>query len=910
MRLSTGRFAALAAALSFAACGEAGETDSADVAAADTSAAPLVVSSEPPNGPLPDGVRPTYYALDLVVNPDETSFSGTVAISLEFDAPAGSLWMHGTDITVVDATITPRGGDPVVATYEQHHPTGVSYVTFAEDVPAGAAVMTMNYTAPLSDNLAGFFRTEHDGDAYALAKSESIQARRALPSFDEPRFKTPFKISITTFDGDLAISNGPVEETISNDDGSTTYVFAETRPVATYLLSLAVGPFEVVEIDDLPPNAVRDRPLPVRGIARRGKGDELAYVLSITPDYVRLFEEQFGLEFPYQKFDIVAAPDWPSGATELAGAITYREPTILVDGLSPPPGRKRGVVGIHGHELAHMWFGNLVTPPWWDDLWLKESFASWADPVIADIWDPEGGYDLDLVRSGLGAMNSDSLISGRSVKEPITRNEDIRNAYVAAVYNKGPMVIGMFEGYLGKEAFRAALNEYLARNADGVVGSDDFFALMGELTGDADITAAFRGFIEQPGVPVVGVAVSCPAGASPSLTLTQARYKPLGSEIDPNATWAIPLSLRFGSATGAHAERLVMTEVEEVVDLGAAPCPDWVMPNADGAGYYRFSLDDAGWLAIAASFDALSPGEALSAIDSVVAGFEAGDASAEAMFAVLEASAAAERREVVTAPFGAYGGFVGMLDGAARVALRAKVRGLYADRFASLADADTDDALLLRESLEGVLSGTGRDAAVRAGLAARAAAFIGHGQARDPAALSPDAYDKALAVAVRDLGRPFFERLVEARGEIDDARFREASARALGATNDPDLARAAIAHAMADTTSASDTARILPSLMNSIAVREIAWSWMRENFPAYAGKIPVQWTRFTPGMANGFCDTARIAELDALFAAHGELAPGHESSLAQTKERIALCAALKLAKAAELAAALGVPSEG
>jgi aminopeptidase N len=871
--------------------------------------------AEAPNGVLPDLVEPTRYALELTIDPDGTAFSGRATIELALRRPAAAFWMHSHGLVATEVRLTPAGGEPIAGELRQVLPSGVSELTLAAEAPAGPATLVIAYQGELSDRLVGLFRTVQGGDAYALAKSESIEARRAFPGFDEPRFKTPFDITIVAPTGDEAISNGSVVERQDLGDGHTRWRFRTTRPLPTYLLSLAVGPFDVVEAPPIPANGVRDRPLPLRGIARRGKAGDLAFILSLTPRFVALLEEALGMPYPYEKLDIVAAPDWPSGATELAGAVTYREANVAVAG-EPTPQRRRDLAGLHAHELAHSWFGNLVTPPWWEDLWLKESFAVWAEPVVLTEWEPAGGHDTDALVTALGAMDVDALASARAVQQPIARNEDIRNAYDKSVYSKGPAVLAMFEAYLGEERFRAALRRYVERHADGVVGSGQFFALLGELTGEPTITAALNGFLTRPGVPVVGVTSECAAGEPPALRLRLRRYRPLGSTIDAAAISPTPVVLAYGAAEGGAATaRTVLDGAEGVLRLPAGTaCPTWVLPNAGGSGYYRFGLDAAGWLALQERFPGLSAREALVVLDSAFAGFEAGEVTAAALLRLVELSAVSPHRHVVALPFARLAqlerhvvsdrAVVGTATGAAQAAFRDWLSAVYSRRLVELARATDDDSALLRNDLRWLLAAAAFDPVVRGDLAERAGRFVGAGAPREPQALTDDELPLALRVGVEEGGAPFVERLIEARSEIDDAYFREVSASTLGAVRDAALVPRILAYAMAEERPASETWRIVDALVANRWVGPQAWEWVRANLPAFLARVPERSRRAAPGLGRGACGEARAAEVEALFARHGALAPGHEQSLAQTAEALRLCGALAAAKADELAAAL------
>ena len=889
-------FAALAVLglLSLTGCGADGDGEEADAKAAEVAAAPA--------GRLPPNATPVAYQLDLVIDPREKRFGGLVTIDVRLAEQLAGLWLHGNRLDVSEVTVTGPRGDTSSGSYQQVLDSGVARIDFGRALGPGDIKLEIAYSAAFDQNLAGLFAVEEQGEHYALAKSESIQARKFLPGFDEPGLKARYDIALTVPRGYVAISNAPVVSRTPTGEDMERVTFATTRPLPTYLLSLAVGPFDVVERPDIPPNDIRAQPIPLRGVARKGRGADLGYILDITPEFVRIFEQALEQPYPYQKLDIVAAPQWPSGATELAAAITYREERVLADG-TPPPGLRRSLISVHAHELAHMWFGNLVTPPWWDDLWLKEGFATWGTPLVLTEWEPDGGHDVDRAVRSLGAMATDSLASARRVREPITANEDIRSAYTSIPYSKGMALIAMADSFFGKDVFRPALGAYVARFADGAADSDDFFQAIGEATGEPALTESFRSFVEQPGVPFLKGQVVCEADA-PYVELAQQRYRPVGSAIDPGVRWVIPVCATYGNGGNRQRTCALMREERMRLPLAGDACPAFVHPNAGGAGYYRWTLGAAGWATLIEHFEALSAPEALSAVDSAAAAFEAGETPAAALLAVMEAAARSDSRQVATQPLGAIEAYRAILDEEAEGALMGWAAGLYGPRLSALTQPQNEDERLLRDALLRFMALQVEAPAVRTGLAAAAAEFVGLNGPRNADALDADRYREGFTVGVQDLGRPFFEQLVATRSAIDDPQFDEASAVALGRVTDPELVEQAQALALSGQLGTRETFSLIGQLFTHPAHRNEVWAWYRENFARVLELIPEQWRRQTPEVARHFCSEDKAQETAEFFAQVGDQVPGHERQLAQTIERIRLCAALKAAHAEELAAAL------
>ena len=830
-----------------------------------------------PQGRLPHLARPVSYRVELDLDPREPSFEGYVEIDIDLKAAATGLWLHGDDLDVESVTAT-AGGETVAASWSQVLETGVVWVGFPKRLEARKVTLQVRYSAPFNVSLAGLFRLESQGRFYALAKSESIEARRFLPGFDEPGFKAVFEMAITVPEGMHAIANTPVISRESAREGFETVRFAPTRPLSTYLLSTAVGEFDRIERLALPPNSVRDFAVPLAGYTRAGKGEELGFALDLTPEMVRIFEEMLQQPYPYEKLDIIASPQWPSGATELAAAITYREARIL-RGPDAGPALIRALKEIHAHEIAHMWFGNLVTPPWWDDLWLKEGFAVWSETAVLSVMEPEGNHEVAAVADGLGALALDSLSSARIVAGPIGRNEDIRNAYDALTYSKGQSVIRMVDHYFRPEKFRPALGRYIRQFADGEADSADFYAAISEATGEPAIGEVFRSFVTQPGVPLVEAQVSC-GKAGPRLTLRQSRYKPLGSLIDPDQLWTVPVCVAWQDGAN-RGETCTLLEAEtSVTDLSGAICPSVIVPNARGAGYYRFDLSEQGWQALSGAFGRLSATEALASLDSAEAAFAAGRLAGETWAGVLAEALVHPDAAVLTSALRASDQLLRQLDGLpAQQAQKDRIRAALDGRVPAEAGGEVANRILAFRAQ------TLGDLAARASLRQQLAPLLD-----GAAGLTSDLYPAALRVAFADGGAAVFDRILAARLRLDDAVFTQAVADAIGSVSDPELAMRAKALISEGSFGAAASASMAFSLMANPQHREQTWTWLKEDFPAFLGAVPSQSRRATPRLARSFCDPSRGPELDALFAEHGAAASGHEQALAETREYLTLCA--------------------
>jgi aminopeptidase N len=402
----------------------------------------------------------------------------------------------------------------------------------------------------------------------------------------------------------LVISNAPEIGAAPAGDG-VRHRFAATAPLPTYLLQVAVGPF-ASGTSTAAPTAWRKHPLPVRVFATRDKADQLDFALANIGPIERLVEDYVGQPYPFAKLDAVATPQWHESALEDAGAILFADDVLIGRGEADP----RFVSGFATdvpHEISHQWFGDLVTPTWWDDLWLNESFAEWLGAKIARQWRP--GVDLGSHDNSQAfvAMNMDALAAVDALRAPVPTTAD--QHFTPITYGKGAQVVRMVAGYLGDDRFRSGVRGYLAAHRYGSATSDDFFAALGKASGDPAVAQAMRDFVNQPGVPLVTL-----ERQGGKLVARQQRYRMLGSQL-PQAHWKIPFCYQTGDT-----RHCAMLGERTMLAAGSGV----LVPNVGGTGYYRFALAPADWHALLAESAALPADEALAVADSLWAQYRGG----------------------------------------------------------------------------------------------------------------------------------------------------------------------------------------------------------------------------------------------------------------------------------------------
>jgi alanyl aminopeptidase len=751
--------------------------------------------------------------------------------------------------------------------------------------------------------LEALYRVEAGGEYYAFTQFEAISAREAFPGFDEPSFKVPFDISIVVRGDHEAIANTPVSAVENLPDGMKRIRFKPTKPLPTYLVAMAVGSLDIVEAEPLPATAVRDRAVPLRGVTVRGKGEQLAFGLENTRGILEALESYFGVPYPYAKLDLIAVPDFGAGAMENAGAITYRESLLLIKEHARPQ-QKRRFFMVHAHELAHQWFGDLVTPVWWDDIWLNEAFATWMAFVALDIWRPEAEFRRDLKARMFKVMSSDSLISARQIRQPVLNNHDIANAFDGITYSKGGAVLSMFEGLLGRESFRNGVQNYVRKYAWGVATADDFIRELAAQSGNLSaekVELAFRSFLEQPGLPLLQAELNC-ENSVPEVHLSQSRYLPLGSRGSAQQKWEIPVCLRFGNAAASESHCVLVDQPQQSFTLPTQQCPDFLMPNADGAGYYRWSLNPAGWNAVMAAETALNVEEMMALDGSLQGAFDAGVIDVPTWFSAAERLSAHTNWRIATAPMN---NLIFLHDRIATPAQQERLKDRFTklyggqlDRVGLEAPADSDSAEL-QSTIMDFLAVRAHLEDLRAELKQIAWTYTGY--TTDEAVstgLRPDgANDNLVGIALRvaveedDVDASFSRHLNSLMLASDDPVLRSRAMRALARTPHADQRETLLELVFSKQIRDNEIYNLITPQLENPESREATWAWLQANLQPVLERVP-EWGKGQLALAGRyFCDSDHRQEVEDFFGPLVEGLQGGPRSLARTLETVDLCEA-------------------
>lgn len=877
-------------------------------------------AAQPPTPPrlrLPDTVAPLSYQVELAIDPQAATFTGQVAIRLRVRAATDVFWLNGTELTVQDAAVEIPGAAALPARVVQG---GQHFLGFAlpRALPPGEATLRLRYSAALSErDSAGLFRQREGDDWYVFTDFEPIDARRAFPCFDEPSFKVPWQLSLRVPSALRAFTNSPVLNEAPAGPGHKLVRFAATPPLPSYLIALAVGPFDIVEA-----GAAGQRRTPVRILTPRGRAQEAAYAAQVTPQLLTRMEDYFGTPYPFDKLDLIAVPQI-GGAMENPGLITFRQSLILASSRDQSLRFQRSFAMTAAHELAHQWFGDLVTMAFWDDIWLNESFASWLEAKVIAAFRPGWGRRQAAVQSRNGAMNSDSLLSARRIRQPIESENDIANVFDGITYNKGEAVLEMFESYLGEEAFRRGVHRYLAQHARGNATATDFLrALSAE--SQRDVTTPFSTFLDQAGVPLVSVALRCAPGATapPTVSLAQQRYLPLGSRAgaaEKAQRWQIPVCVKYPGQKGVATTCTLLKDAEDTLALPEATrCPGWIMANAapqgGAGGYYRVRYQGdllrrllstpEGRPAAGAPAGQLAPEERLTVLADQIALVRTNDQPVAEVLALLPTLFKAPERHAVAQAAGLLNQLGALVAEEQRPALRGFLRLLASRPARALGwkprPGEDEDTRLLRPVLLGLAAGGGQDPQLVADAGRLARAWLG-----DRDAVDADLVDLALGVAAQHGDLALFQRYREAAAREPERRARRRLYAALGGFRTAETAQATLDLLLSEEVNLRDATGALDELLNAPETRERAYRFLKERFDALVARLPRDSGAWLTRMAAGsFCSAAHREDLEAFFGPKAGRYAGGPRVLAQTLERISLCDALKQAQAPSLAAFL------
>jgi aminopeptidase N len=842
---------------------------------------------------LPEIARPDNYKLSFTPDLEKANFEGDETIAIHVLKSTSEITLNAADIDFHEVTIN-AGGVTQKAKVTPEKEKEMAVLSVEKPIAAGPASIHITYTGILNNEMRGLYLGKDDqGRKYAASQFEATDARRAYPSFDEPDYKATFDITAVADKGQVAISNQKVVSDTPGPGDKHTVKFATTAKMSSYLAALIVGNFEYIEGEA--------DGIPIRVYSTPGKREMGKFALDAASYILGYYDRYFGIKYPYGKLDLIGLPDFSAGAMENTGCITFREVILLIDEKQGSVGLKKEIASVIAHEMAHQWFGDLVTMKWWDDIWLNEGFATWMETKPVAKWKPEWNYQLDEVSGTGNTLNVDSLANTRPIHQAAETPAEIQELFDGIAYGKAASVLRMLESYLGEETFRAGVNAYLKQHQYANSTAEDFWDTQAK-TSHKPVDKIMPTWVKQPGAPIVNVKAQC-SGNSTSVTLAQQRYYSDRTKFEEpsDQLWEIPLCLR-GSASGESAKCELMTKREETFTL--AGCSNWVLANAGATGYYRTGYSQDAVHSLAADAESkLSPAERISLQNDIWASVRIGREPVGDYLAFAQGVQSDRNRPVIEDLLG-HLSYIGqyLVDGNDRDTFRTWLRQYLAPAMHELGwepkAGESDEQRTLRARVFGALGYDAHDPQ-----ALSEARKIAEKALDDPSSVDHELAGGAIDLAALKGDDALYDRYMAAIKNPKSPEEYYTYLFALGQFSDPKLLGRTLEYAISPDVRSQDTLQLVGGVLRNPAGEKLAWDFIQTHWDAIAKAGGPFASAQVVGATGGFCDASMRDQVTQFFSAHKVEAA--ERTYKQSIERINNCIDLKSQQEPQLASWLG-----
>jgi puromycin-sensitive aminopeptidase len=823
---------------------------------------------------LPDEVRPVSYRISLSPNLTVFTFAGEETIDIEVNQATSQIVLNAAELEIQEAHVLRDGQRIPVQAIATDADAETATLTFAAPLPTGAMQLFMRFTGILNDKLRGFYRSEYtlpDGSKRVMATTqfEAPDARRAFPCWDEPAHKAKFEISLVIPRELTAISNMPIDSETPQASGMKLVRFAESPIMSTYLLAIMVGEFESVE-------AQAEGKL-VRVWTTPGKKEQGRFALDVSCRLLSFYHNYFGIHYPLPKLDLIAIPDFAAGAMENWGSAATKQRVAI----------------IIAHEIAHMWFGNLVTMEWWNDLWLNEGFASWIEYKAVDHLFPEWDMWTQFIFADSGpAMSLDSLKNTHPIEAEVKTPHDINELFDAISYSKGAAIIRMLEQFLGEETFRQGLVHYLSAHEYGNARTEDLWASLAHVSGKP-VKAIMDTWTKQPGYPFLEVEEMPQENGHAVLSLAQRRffldYDPAHPREDASV-WHIPVGIKSAVAKSPYFTMLetpnATVNLPEALPTGSAD--SWIIVNAGRTGFFRVNYSAEMWERFRPAIEskALPTADRLGIESDAFALMRAGYLPALQFLLLADAYSREREYPVWSDLVGSLGWLSDMLAGEPfEPQLKAFARELLRPIVGHLGWEPRPNESHLDALLRGIVLheiGHYDEAPVIAEARARFDRYV-----RDPQTVHPDLRSTVLNLAAYGGDRATYEALREVERR---ATLQEEKLRALGALThfqEEALLRDALELSISPAVRSQDTIRVVAGVAANPHGRELAWEFVKANWEEFDrryGGGGFLLMRLIESVTSHFATLSKEEEVAEFFLAHP--APSAARTVQQCLERI------------------------
>jgi len=792
---------------------------------------------------LADGIEPRFQQITLTLDPGQADYSGTTSIELTVNGNVDRIEFYQSGLELNSVRLKSTGSIRDLSTESAAY--AITRASDGQVIKAGEYVLEIDFSGKLSTNALGMYQTHHDGNNYIFTQFEAMQARRAFPLFDEPAFKIPYQLTINAPAGLVVVSNTPVEDTQVSGDHQTVR-FARTRPMPSYLIAYAVGPMDATPIEGLS--------VPGTLYSPKGQGGKAGFAIRHTPPVLRALEDYFGRPYPYRKLDFIAVPDYAFGAMENVGLVTFRA-ELLLRGDESRGSDGATTISVIAHELAHMWYGNLVTMAWWNDLWLNEAFATWMGRHVMDSLYPQYQTNLSLPQDR--AFTADGRTTTKAIRHDVRDEEEILDG-IGLNYAKGHSILNMIEGFIGSEAMQIGIRDYMTRFAWKNASDDDLWSALATASGQ-DIKAVAGKYLSQPGYAIVSF--------TEQGTVSQKRFRNYGQEA-PELDWNIPLNVKYKMDDKVQQLSYLLSAKQGSIPAIAEA--EWVFPDSGGNGYYRWQIAPEQVLALLEDIDELSGPEKIAMLSNSRALLDAGEASVADHFRVLEAVSEDDNPIV----------FLSVLEEVKLIGETIidqqtlpmfsnyveKMMTPWFKRIGLETGADDSEAVIrLRPRLMRTLGQFSNNPELISDAAVMALHYLKH-----EGDIDSNLAVEALRVTAIHGDDSVAREYLDSYNGSDDANYKTTLLRATYFTHPVSIKRA-LDFALSDSVSAGDSLQPMINLFYINQEHVQLYSWLEENFDAVFEKTPDNMRPFLPQVTGGYCSADNLKQTLAFYQDRDEM---------------------------------------
>ena len=807
---------------------------------------------------LPTGISPTSQAIELRLDPSVSDYSGTTTIWLTIDQATDRIGLHqlGLDMTsiVLTSADDARALDASVGEWD------INWLSDGDDIAPGDYELTIEFSGNYSTDSLGMHRVSFEDNDYVFTQMEAMYARRAFPIFDEPSFKIPYQLTVVVPEELVAVANTPVESN-TQEEGWQRVTFMQTPPLPSYLLAYAVGPLDRVPIDGLDVPAFIYTP--------KGRSGEVGFVTRETPTIVKALEDYFGSKYPFRKLDFIAVPEFAFGAMENPGLITYRTDLLLIGDEASGRAAER-VLMVIAHEVAHIWYGDLVTMAWWNDLWLNEAFASWMAWTVMETSYPQFESNLKLTQEN--AFPSDQRTSAKAIRKPV-RTEAETLADAGLNYTKGNALIRMIERYVGKDVWQRAIRAYIKEHAWGNTTERDLWDAVSAESG-LDVYAIASDFLNQPGFARVII--------DENGEVTQQRYLTEGREA-PDLAWQIPLNVKYKADNKVKQTFLLLQKDGGTLDIPNDT--EWVFPDAGGNGYYRWQTSLEQLYRLVGDIDELTDREKIAVLGNSEALLNAGELSLADYMFVLN-TLILEPHPLVFLPALEKLITIGneFVDTTTRDAFARFIDSALAERFQEVGiDSRPDDSeaiIQMRPRLLRALGQFGSDATVR-----ESAALLTEKYFASANSVPPGIAREAMRVTALNDDGSRYDDYQQAYLSSASERQKSSILSAMYFDN-PEVVREHLDFSISSAVPAGDATTGINVFGGILEDLTPVYDWLEENLDAFEAKIPAFYHPMLPQIVGDTCSPRGLKLLKSFFDQRQEK---YAESLAKAVESAESC---------------------